>query len=90
MSLQRLKRLQRLEQRQVRGPAYVNPGRTAIELLQWHTANWEAVSAGHACQIPVYGPFLPLNDEATAALALRMRETDTMHARLTAERAKAA
>jgi hypothetical protein len=49
MFLQRLKRLQRLEQRQVRGPAYVDPGPAAIELFQWHLANWEAVSAGRAC-----------------------------------------
>jgi hypothetical protein len=90
MSLQRLKRLQHLEQRQVRGPAYVDPGPAAIELFQWHLTNWEAVTACRACEIPVYGPFPAMSEEARDAFDRAVATADSMHRRLTAEAREAA
>jgi hypothetical protein len=77
MTLQRLRRLQRLEQR--RRPAavpFVDPVDTCMRLM----VDLEAVSAGRAEWIPIYGPFLP--DEA---FDRAVRESDRMHERLTAD-----
>ena len=63
------------------GGIYIPP--EIIALLRWHFANHDAVESGKACAIPIYGP----HPEPSPALAAILRETDRMHARLTAERA---
>jgi hypothetical protein len=55
MSLQRLKRLQRLESRRPAEKPYVDRPE-AIALLKWCIASAEAVRAGKASPIPRYGP----------------------------------
>jgi len=45
------------------------PGPAAVELLQWHLANYAAVEAGKAYLVPEYGPH-PEPSPALAAIML--------------------
>ncbi len=82
MSLQRLRRLQRLEARRPAERPWTDPGPVAIALLQWCLASFAAVDAGKASAVPRYGPH-PAPSEAFERI---MRDADRMHARLVAER----
>ena len=79
MSIARLKRLQRLEARQPKGPPWFDVYDAAIAL--WQAFGFEALAAGKASLVPLYGP----PEAPTAAFELAMRCYDMMHERLSAK-----
>jgi hypothetical protein len=79
MSLQRLKRLQRLESRRPAEKPYVDRPE-AVALLRWYIASAEAVRAGKASLVPRYGP----PREPSPAKHEALRALDRVAARLAA------
>jgi hypothetical protein len=81
MTLQHLKRLQRLEaRRRPTAAPWFDPFPVAMRLWE----DLQAVSAGKAEWIPIYGP-PHWTEEQAAAFGLRMRESDRIAERLAAK-----
>jgi hypothetical protein len=77
MSQQRLKRLARLESRQVKVFVPFDDAAAAAS-LRWLLTCFAAVAAGKACLVPRYGP----NQAPSPAMAEAMRYLDRIAARL--------
>jgi hypothetical protein len=86
LSINRRRRLERLEARQHRGPSWQDPFPAAMALWAAFECDRAATKAGREfCRVPRREPAEPWDDETKAAFERQVREYDTMHTRLTAE-----